>query len=432
MEVVFLIIGLLIGSIASWFIAKNRFSKVEGISITNLETNYVQKSLFEQIKDDNKEKEGVIVKLSREIAKFEEKAVGLQEKIDNHKNEIVEVQEKMQREFKILSNQIFEEKSSKFLELNEKQVSDILSPLKERIQEFEKKVNDTYNEETRERASLKKELEQIVKLNQQVSEDAVKLTNALRGDKKIQGDWGEIQLEQILTRAGLEKDIHYRKQENLKDDVGGNFRPDYILNLPEEKNLIVDSKVSLVAYEQFFNEDDEKKRNENLRTHLQNLNKHISDLGSKNYQNLYGINAPDYVLLFVPIEPALYIALKEDNRLFEKALEKNIVLVSTSTLLATLRTISYIWKQDNQRRNVVEIARESGALYDKFVGFMEDLINLGRKIDGVKSDYSEAMNKLFESKQRGTTIIGRIERIKKLGADTTKSLPQNIIDRASE
>lgn len=432
MEIVFLIIGLIVGGIASWFIAKNKFSKPEGIPIESLEMNYVQRSLFEQVNTDSRNKGDKIVELSSKIAQFEEKSKGLQERIDNHKEEIADIQMKMGLEFKNLSNQIFEEKSSKFLELNAKKVSDILNPLEKRILEFEKKVNDTYNEETRERSSLKKELEIIVKLNQQVSEDTLKLTNALKGDKKMQGDWGEIQLELILTRAGLEKDIHYRKQETLRDADGGNMRPDYILNLPEEKNLVVDSKVSLVAYEAYFNEEDEKVRSEYLKTHLQNLNKHIGDLGSKNYQNLYGINPPDYVLLFVPIEPALYIALKEDSKLFEKALDRNIVLVSTSTLLATLRTISYIWKQDNQRKNVVEIARESGALYDKFVGFMEDLINLGRKIDGVKSDYSEAMGKLFESKQKGATIIGRIERIKKLGADTTKSLPQNLLDRAEE
>ncbi|MCF8395126.1 MAG: DNA recombination protein RmuC, partial [Melioribacteraceae bacterium] len=366
------------------------------------------------------------------VSQYEEKSRGLEKRLEEHKSEISELQTKMKLEFENLSNQIFDEKSTKFLELNEKKVTDILNPLKEKIKDFEKKVDDTYKEETRERTSLKKELEYIVKLNQQVSEDTIKLTNALKGDKKLQGDWGEIQLELILTKAGLEKDIHYRKQENFKDEAGRNQRPDYVINLPEDKNLIVDSKVSLVAYEQYFNEEDVSKKSEWMKQHIQNINKHISDLSNKNYNKLYEINTPDYVLLFVPIEPALYVALKKDSRLFEKALDKNIVLVSTSTLLATLRTISFIWKQDNQRKNVVEIAKESGALYDKFVGFMEDLENLGKKIDGVKSDYSDAMNKLFDSKQKGGTVIGRIERIKKLGADTTKSLPQNILDRIEE
>ncbi|MCF8355623.1 MAG: DNA recombination protein RmuC [Melioribacteraceae bacterium] len=432
MELIYLTIGILIGGLIFWFIAKSKFAKPIGISLVEVETNYVHKTMFEQVSKENKENTIEIIDLSGKVSQYEEKSRGLEKRLEEHKSEISELQTKMKLEFENLSNQIFDEKSTKFLELNEKKVTDILNPLKEKIKDFEKKVDDTYKEETRERTSLKKELEYIVKLNQQVSEDTIKLTNALKGDKKLQGDWGEIQLELILTKAGLEKDIHYRKQENFKDEAGRNQRPDYVINLPEDKNLIVDSKVSLVAYEQYFNEEDVSKKSEWMKQHIQNINKHISDLSNKNYNKLYEINTPDYVLLFVPIEPALYVALKKDSRLFEKALDKNIVLVSTSTLLATLRTISFIWKQDNQRKNVVEIAKESGALYDKFVGFMEDLENLGKKIDGVKSDYSDAMNKLFDSKQKGGTVIGRIERIKKLGADTTKSLPQNILDRIEE
>jgi len=432
MELIYLVIGILLGGLISWFIAKSKFTKPEGISFAEVESNYVQKTIFEQVSKDNKEKDNKIAVLSGQVSQYEEKSRGLEKRLEEHKNEISELQARMKLEFENLSNQIFDEKSTKFLELNEKKVSDILNPLKEKIKEFEKKVDDTYKEETRERTSLKKELEYIVTLNQQVSEDTIKLTNALKGDKKLQGDWGEMQLELILTKAGLEKDIHYRKQENFKDGEGRNQRPDYVINLPEGKNLIVDSKVSLVSYEQYFNEENVNKKAEWMKQHLQSINNHISDLSKKQYNNLYEINTPDYVILFVPIEPALYVALKEDSRIFEKALDKNIVLVSTSTLLATLRTISFIWKQDNQRRNVAEIAKESGALYDKFAGFMEDLENLGKKIDGVKSDYSDAMNKLFESKQKGGTVIGRIERIKKLGADTTKSLPQTVLDRIEE
>lgn len=243
---------------------------------------------------------------------------------------------------------------------------------------------------------------------------------------------GEIQLEMILNKAGLEKNIHFKTQETLQSEDGKSLRPDYVLYLPDSKNLILDSKVSLVSYEQYFNEENEILKQTHLKTHVANISKHISDLGSKNYQKLYGINPPDYVLMFVPIEPALYAALKEDNQIFEKALEKNVVLVSTSTLLATLRTISYMWKQENQRKYVAEIADESGQLYDKFVGFTDDLINLGKKLDGVKTDYSDAMNKLTDSKQKGATIIGRMERIKKLGANTTKSIAQGLLNRADD
>jgi len=424
MEIIYLITGLIIGAVAAWLIAKSKLHKTEGIPFENLELGYVQKSLYEQAANENKEKNYEIISLNAKVSRYEEKSKGLESRLEEHKNELTELQHKMKLEFTNLSNRIFEEKSTKFLELNERKVFDILNPLKEKIQDFEKKVDDTFKEETRERISLKKELENIVKLNQQVSVDTIKLTNALRGDKRIQGDWGEMQLELILSKAGLEKGIHYRKQESFRDDNGKNLRPDYVINLPEDKHLIIDSKVSLIAYEQYFNGDDEKKP-EHLKVHLQNLNKHVSDLGNKNYQNLYEINSPDYVIMFVPIEPALHIALKEDSRLFEKALERNIVLISTSTLFSTLRTISYIWKQDSQRKNVFEIAKESGALYDKFVGFMEDLTSLGRKIEGMKCDYLDAMNKLNDSTQKGGTIIGKIERLKRLGANTAKSLPEN-------
>ncbi len=432
MDIIFLFAGLIAGAVIAWFMAKSKFSRPEGIPIKDLESGYVQKFLYEQALQENKERNNEIISLNAKVSRFEEKSRGLEQRLEEHKIEITQLQEKMKLEFTNLSNKIFEEKSSKFIELNAKNVFDILNPLKEKIFDFEKKVDDTFKTETRERISLKKELEYIVKLNQQVSEDTVKLTKALKGDKRLQGEWGEIQLELILSKAGLEKDIHYIKQEGFRDEDGRSLRPDYVINLPEERNIIVDSKVSLIAYEKYFNEEDDDKKGIHLRTHLMNINKHISDLSNKSYQNLYGINTPDYVLLFIPIEPALYIAIKEDSRLFEKALDKNIVLVSTSTLLATLRTISYIWKQDNQRKNVVEIAKESGALYDKFVGFMDDLVDLGKKIDGMKTDYSEAMNKLYDSRHKGGTLIGRIERIKKLGADTSKSLPESILDKIEE
>ena len=432
MEFVYLGIGLVLGFVLAWFFAKSKFAKPSGMPLESLEANYIQKTLYEKLQAENKEQSTTIQHLHTRIASFDEKSKYLQEKVDNHKKELEDMQKQMELKFESLSNKIFESKSTKFIELNREKIFDILNPLKEKIETFEKKVDDTFKEETRERISLKKELENIVNLNKQVSEDALKLTNALKGDKKMQGDWGEVQLELILNKTGLEKDIHYRKQENFKDEQGNNQRPDYVINLPEEKHVIIDSKVSLVAYEQYFNEEDELNKSLHLKTHVQNLLNHIKGLSSKNYQSLYEINQPDYVLLFVPIEPALYIALKEDSQLFEKALEKNVVLVSTSTLIATLRTISVIWKQDNQRKNVGEIAKESGALYDKFVGFIEDLINMGKKIDGIKGDYTEAMNKLVESKQKGSTIVGRMERIKKLGANTTKSLPQNLLDRLEE
>lgn len=432
MEIIFLLTGLVFGALVGWLFSRQKAYKEKGIPFDEIKTNYVPSELFDQEKQENNVKEKIIIELNSKISELYANQKNLEEKLANDKKELDEIHERFKLEFKNLSNDLLEEKSKKFLELNEEKVGEILKPLKEKIKDFEQKIDTVYSDEIKERTSLKKELESIIKLNQQVSDDTHKLTNALKGDKKLLGDWGEVQLEMILEKTGLEKDIHYRKQEALKDDEGRYLRPDYIINLPDEKQLIVDSKVSLVAYERYFNSDDEKEKAAALKQHLFDINNHIKELGDKNYQKLYGINPPDYVLMFIPIEPALALAQREDTSLFDKALKRNIVMVSTSTLLATLRTINYLWTQDKQRRNVFEIAKQSGALYEKFVGFIEDLTGIGKKIDDAKENYSNAMNKLFESKKKGDTIIGRIEKIKELGADTTKSLPKNILDRIEE
>lgn len=430
--VLLIIVGIVLSAFAAWLIAKYKYEGQKGISKQELDEKYVAKEFYNELKERAEEKENQITALSIKSAKSEQENQHLKERLEEQKKEIEKIQQSFRIEFENLANKLLEEKSKKFLEINEKNVGDILKPLREKIQEFEKKVDETYKEETRERISLKKELERILELNKQVSEDADRLTKALKGDTKIQGNWGEDILEMILERAGLTKNVHYRKQESLRDENGKIQRPDYIINLPDEKNLIVDSKVSLTAYVNYYNCDDEADRARYLTAHLNSLNKHITELSNKNYQALYDINSPDYVLMFVPNEPALNLALREDIRLFEKALDKNIVLVSVSTLLATLRTISYIWKQENQRKNVFEIARQSGKLYDKFVGFLEDLTGLGKKLSDAKSSYDDAMNKLVKSPKRGDTIVGRIENIKRLGADAAKSIPQNILDRIED
>ena len=429
---IIIILSLFVGIFIGWYSSKLIYKGQMGISTNELDSNYIAKEFHLETKSSLDKKHEELLELNKTLARTEQDNIHLKEKLEDQKKEIEKIQETFKIEFENLANKLLDDKSKKFLELNEKNIGDILKPLKEKIQDFEKKVEETHKEETRERISLKKELEHIVKLNQQVSEDANRLTNALKGDSKIQGDWGEIQLELILEKAGLEKDIHYRKQESIKDEEGKNHRPDYIINLPDEKNLILDSKVSLTSYENYFNTEEDSQKLRHLKNHLISINKHIDELGKKSYQNLYKINPPDYVLMFVPIEPALSIAIKEDSRLFEKALDKNIVIVSISTLLATLRTISYIWKQENQKRNVYEIANESGKLYDKFVGFIEDLIGVGKKLDDAKNTYVGAMNKLVESPRRGDTIVGRIERIKSLGVNPTKSIPKQILDRIEE
>ena len=303
-------------------------------------------------------------------------------------------------------------------------------PLKERIKEFETNIERRYIDKTKDLISLKKEIEQLRDLNVQLSEDANNLATALKGDNKTQGDWGEFQLELLLEKAGLVKDIHFTTQLSFKDNNGQQKRPDFIIYLPNKKHLVIDSKVSLVAYEKYYNADRSKKRDKHIKAHLDSLRQHIKDLASKNYQHLYQINSPDYLLLFVPIEPAFNLAVQNDSRLFLDALDKNIVIVTTSTLLATMRTVSYIWKQEKQKKSVMEIARQSGLLYDKFCSFVEDLQNIGNKLNNAQDAYNNAMNKLVDSKKFGDTLVGRAEKIKELGARTNKSIPKDLLNQA--
>ena len=401
-------------------------------------TNQALQNRMEDIRleiNDNKqtveEKNKEIQNNIRLIAQYKTQNEAFIEKLDNQKNEILNLREELNKEFKLLANEILDEKTKKFSELNEEKISTILNPLKEKIQTFEKKVEETYNNETREKASLRKELEQIININRQMSEDAQKLTSALKGDSKTQGDWGECQLELLLEKTGLQKGVHFLAQPNFKTEEGSNLRPDYIINLPENKNFIIDSKVSLTAYERYFNADDETEKAMYLKEHLNSIHQHISDLGSKNYPGLYAVNTPDFVFMFFALEPALTLALQNDLGLFDKALNKNIVLVSNSTLLASMRTVSFIWKQENQKNNVLDIAKESGMLYDKFVAFTEDLIKVGERINMAKDTYESAMNKLSKSSKRGDTIIGRMENIKKLGANASKKMDQRLLNKVN-
>jgi DNA recombination protein RmuC len=378
-----------------------------------------------ELKKENQENISLITSLKSQLSVVNNENQTL-------KQQVSEVQETFKNEFKLLSNEILEEKGKSFTELNNKNLSLILNPLKEKIQEFEKQVQETYEKETREKASLKQEINILQQMNKQISDDAKKLTSALKGDSKTQGDWGEVQVERILEKSGLEKGVNYDSQLNLKDEDGNNVRPDFVVYLPENKNFIIDSKVSLTAYEHYYNENDEQLKQQYLNDHVKSIKSHIDELSKKNYQALLGINSPDYVFLYLAVEPALTLALQTDNSIFDYAIQKNIVLVSTTTLLATMRTVSYIWKQENQKKNVFEIANEGGKLYDKFYGFMQDLISVGKNLDSTKKEYESAMNKLFTSTKKGDTIIGRIEHIKTLGANAKNALSQNLLDRIND
>jgi DNA recombination protein RmuC len=321
---------------------------------------------------------------------------------------------------------LLEEKSQKFAQQNQVNMTQILDPLKEKIKSFEESVEKKYLDETKERFNLKKEIEQLRVMNQQLSSDAQNLVSALKGDNKAQGNWGEFQLEMLLEKAGLAKNVHFSTQTVLFDEDGNKKLPDFIVNLPEQKHLVIDSKVSLVAYERFFNCGDFEEQKLHLKHHVDSIRAHIKNLNSKNYQQLYQINSPDYLLLYIPIEPAFTVAMQEDSTLFTDALDKNIVIVTNSTLLATMRTVSFLWKQEKQKQNVIEIARQSGALYDKFCDFVEDLRRIGLRLDNARDAYDEAMHKLSDGKRYGDTLIGKAEKIKELGARASKVLPKEL------
>lgn len=434
----FLFIGLVLGASLIWLYAKISLQK-HSVAKSDLEKSYVLRPIHDNLqmqadllKEDLIEKEQEIKSLTAKLASENQSTLHLQEKLSKQMEDMTALQKQARLEFENISNKLLEEKSKKFTQHNQDQLNDILNPLREKIKSFEENVEKRFLSETKDRVSLKKEIEHLRTLNQQLSTDANNLATALRGDSKTQGDWGEIQLELLLEKSGLSKDIHYQTQNSFADEEGKQKRPDFIINLPGKKQLIIDSKVSLTAYQGFCEATSEKAQKKQLKAHVESLRRHVKDLNSKNYEQLYQINSPDYLLLFVPIENALALALQEDTRLFLEALDKNIVIVTTSTLLATMRTVSYIWKQEKQKKNVLEIARQSGLLYDKFCAFVEDLKGIGQRLDQAQISYQGAMNKLSESKKFGDTLIGRAERIKELGARASKNLPKDLLDDGDE
>ena len=369
-----------------------------------------------------------LMNLRTELGAKNEEIKHLKEKLEELSSSKKEDETRLKETFKNLANQILENNSEKFKKQNKEQIGDLLSPLGKELEQFKNKVDQTNKEHIQRNSALTEKIRSLESLNIKLSQDAINLTNALKGDSKTQGDWGEIQLEVLLEKSGLMDGVHFSTQGGYKDEEGKTKKPDFIVHLPENKHLIIDSKVSLTAYEAYYNADDEAHKEIALKKHIDSIRNHFNELSGKNYPSLYGINAPDHVLMFVPIEPALMLALHQDQRIYLDALDKNIVLLSTSTLLATLSTIASIWKQEDQKRNVLEIAKEGGLLYDKFEGFISDLLTVGNSLKNSQESYEKAMNKLVEG--RGN-IIKKVENLKSLGAKTKKSLPQKIVDRAS-
>ena len=374
--------------------------------------------------DIRKEKDFLNAELTRKITEYE----NLKLLNDKRDKELEERQEQLRKDFELLATKILDEKSEKFTLQNKENLKNILNPLQEKIKTFEEKVDLTQKESISMHSALKEQLLGLKDLNQQMTKEATNLTRALKGDSKMQGNWGELVLERVLEKSGLEKDREYFVQQSFTLENGSRVMPDVVLHLPDNKKMIIDSKVSLTDYERLVNADDEEKASF-LKAHVNSIKKHIDQLSEKNYQDLYDIESPDFVLMFIPIEPAFAVVVNDDNTIYNKAFEKNIVIVTPSTLLATLRTIDSMWNNEKQQQNALEIARQAGALYDKFEGLVVDLTGVGKKIDAAKSDYSAAMNKLVEGKGN---LITSVERLKKMGAKAKKALPDAIIKRAQE
>ncbi len=433
---IFSLVGFLIGKL----LTKLKFEKAKGDSekeksLLEFEVSKLNETLKNteitiddlqgELRHVQKEKEILISDKTRLETEFK----NVEEKLAHNKNEVEKLQEKFTNNFEVLANKILEEKSSKFTQQNQENLKIILNPLQEKIKVFEDKVDKTHKESIDYHAALRQQILGLKELNQQMSKETLNLTKALKGDNKMQGNWGELVLERVLEKSGLEKDREYYVQQSFTNEDGRRILPDVVIHLPDNKKMIVDSKVSLTAYEQFINEEDETLKEQFLKAHVASLQRHVHQLSEKKYEDIYKIESPDFVLLFIPIEPAFAVALNYDNHLYNKAFEKNIVIVTPTTLLATLRTIDSMWNNEKQQRNALEIARQAGALYDKFNGLLGDLVGIGKRIDDSKNEYSNAMNKLFEG--RGN-LITSVEKLKKMGAKAKKAIPENIIKRANE
>lgn len=425
--ILFGVIGLFIGKLLTKLNSEKEKATLEERSSLLLQSKETADNniieLQRELKSIQQEKE----QLSNVNTRQDSDLKNLQLKLEENKGEVEKLQEKFTKEFENLANKILDEKSSKFTEQNKVNMSTILNPLQEKIKVFEDKVDKTHKESIDYHAALRQQIMGLKELNIQMSKETINLTKALKGDSKTQGNWGELVLERVLEKSGLEKDREYFVQQSFTNDEGKRVLPDVVIHLPDNKKMIVDSKVSLTAYEQFVNADDAILKERFLKEHIASLSRHVAQLSEKKYEDIYKIESPDFVLLFIPIEPAFAVAINTDNSLYNKAFEKNIVIVTPSTLLATLRTIDTMWNNEKQQKNAIEIARQAGALYDKFHGLLADLIGVGKKIDASKTDYNLAMNKLVEGKGN---LITSVEKLKKMGAKAKKSLPENIIERA--
>jgi len=442
-DILFLIIGAAAGFAAAWFISRLIFASKKGLSKEESESlqqelitistelkvkedrlNGVNENLLE-LKNEIGNKDNQLVSVQRMLAGKESDLIHITERLNEHKKEVEELQKKFTTEFENLANKILEEKTGKFTEQNKTNLDAILKPLQEKIKDFEKRVEETHKKDIEDRASIQERIKNLVESSNKISEEANNLTKALKGESKTQGNWGELILENILERSGLVKDREYFVQQSFRAEDGNRFQPDVVVKYPGDRSVVIDSKVSLVAYERFITANDEKDKERALNEHLLSIKNHIRGLGDKNYQDLYQLKTLDFVMLFLPIEPAYLIAIQKEPDLWNFAYDKRILLISPTNLIAALKMIASIWRQEYQSQNVLEIAQQSGALYDKFVGLVDDLQDIGNKLESTRKAHDSAMNKLSTGKGN---LLGRVESIKKLGAQTKKDLPKELME----
>lgn len=447
MEIVLLVIGLAAGFAAAWIIAAFKHKSEKGIP--NEEFGKLQKeaselsakvqvaeertrSLDESLQARSAElerKSGVVFELSNELSAKDVELGNLNEKLETEKQEIEKLQERFTKEFENLANRILQDNSRRFAQQNIEGLDTILKPLNEKIGDFRKKVEEVYHSEALERNTLKEEIKHLAQMSNRLSDDAKSLADALKGDVKKLGDWGEVVLERILEQSGLVRGREYFIQPSYKTDGGANVRPDVIIAFPEERNVIVDSKVSLHAYERYTMADDEDGRQSALKEHLRSVRAHIDGLSAKSYQNIPDINSFDFVMMFIPIEPAYLLAMQGDPDIWNYAYEKRIVMISPTNLIAVLKMAESIWRQDRQSKNALEIAQKAGDMYDKFVGFITDMQKIKSGLNTSLKAYDSAEKKLHTG--RGN-LVRRAEEIKEMGAKTAKSLPKKLLDEAEE